>query len=59
MDFEELLNRYKRDFKSYRALIVLDDKLLRRYVLSWGPQLVQRKHDYPLGDTLKDLWDCV
>jgi hypothetical protein len=59
MDFDELLECYQRDFKAYRALIVLDDKILRRYVLCWNPHLVQRVHSFPMGESVKDLWDCV
>jgi hypothetical protein len=54
-----LLDRHKREFDSFRALIVLDEKNLRRYVLCWGPHLVQRRHSYPLADTLKDLWQLL
>ena len=59
LDFDELLDRHKREFDSFRALIVLDEKNLRRYVLCWGPHLVQRRHSYPLADTLKDLWQLL
>lgn len=59
MNFDELLEQYKESFEKFRALIVLDDKAMRRYVLCWGPMLVQRLHSYPMGDTLPDLWACV
>ncbi|MFA5900662.1 MAG: hypothetical protein WC829_16300 [Hyphomicrobium sp.] len=59
MGFDELLERYKDGFEPYRALIVLDDKALRRYVMSWGPELVRRHDDYPLDNDMAALWACV
>lgn len=59
MEFDELLEIIKEEFEVYRALIVLDDKALRRYVMSWGPQLVRRVSTWPAGDTITDLWGCV
>lgn len=59
MNFDELLEQLKAQFTDWRALVVLDDKALRRYVMSWGPALVQRLSDWPLGDTAPDLWQCV
>lgn len=59
MDFDSELDAQKENFAKWRALIVLDDKPLRRYVLCWGPMLVQRVSDWPLGNTLPDLWECV
>lgn len=56
MKFDDELDRHKDSFAKWRALIVLDDKAMRRYVLCWGPMLVQRLHDWPLGDSLPDLW---
>lgn len=57
--FEAALELHKEKFEPYRALIVLDDKALRRYVLSWGPQLVRRDHNYPMDDDMAALWACV
>lgn len=59
MNFDEELAIHKERFAKFRALIVLDDKAMRRYVLCWGPMLVKRENDWPLGDNLSDLWDCV
>lgn len=59
MDFDALLDLCKDSFEPYRALIVLDDKALRRYVMSWGAPLVRRVSDWPEGDTMADLWRCV
>jgi len=59
MNFDELLEIIKEDFEPSRALIVLDDKMIRRYVLSWGPQLVRRVSSWPEGETITDLWRCV
>lgn len=59
MQFEECLEAHKENFEPFRAMVVLDDKALRRYVLCWGPMLVRRVSDWPLGNTLHDLWDCV
>jgi len=59
MDFDELLGQLKEQFDDWRALVVLDDKALRRYVMCWGPALVQRLSDWPLGDAPGDLWACV
>jgi hypothetical protein len=59
MNFDELLEERKALFEDHRALIVLDDKAMRRYVLCWGAMLVQRWQDYPMGHTLADLWACV
>lgn len=59
MQFEELLEELKEGFTAFKALIVLDDPALRRYVLCWGPQLVRRHTDYLYGHTMAELWDCV
>lgn len=59
MDFEEALATQKENFEPYRALIILDEKQLRKYVLCWGPHLVRRIGDYALGHAMPDLWDCV
>lgn len=59
MDFDEALDTHKENFEPYRALIVLDEKQLRKYVLCWGPHLVRRHSHYPLGDAMPDLWECV
>lgn len=57
--FEAALELHKEKFEPYRALIVLDDKALRRYVMSWGPGLVRRHDDYPLDNDMAALWACV
>lgn len=57
--FDAALEIHKERFEPYRALIVLDDKALRRYVMCWGPQLVRRHNDYPLDSGMADLWACV
>lgn len=57
--FDTVLYQHKVEFESYRALIVLDGKALRRYVLCWGPMMVQRLDSFPGGETLADLWACV
>lgn len=57
--FEAALEIHKEKFEPFRALVVLDDKALRRYVISWGPQLVRRFDDYPLDNSMPDLWNCV
>jgi hypothetical protein len=57
--FATALADHKDAFESYRALIVLDDKPMRKYVLCWGQQLVRRMLDYPLGESMGELWDCV
>ena len=57
--FESALDLHKERFEPYRALIVLDDKALRRYVMSWGPGLVRRHDDYPLDNDMAALWACV
>ena len=57
--FDEVLELHKEKFVQYRALVVLDDKPLRRFVMCWGPHLVRRQHDYPMDNTLAHLWDCV
>lgn len=59
MDFEELLEERKEQFEAHRALIVLDDKAMRRYVLCWGPLLLQRLQSWTEGHTMADLWACV
>lgn len=59
MGFNSLLAEFKAQFEDWRGLVVLDEKPLRRYVMCWGPQMVRRVADYPQGDTLADLWDCV
>jgi len=59
MHFDDSLKDIKRQFEPWRALVVLDDKALRRQVLSWGPQLIRRLSDWPEGRHLADLWACV
>lgn len=59
MRFDDTLDRIKAQFVGFRALLVLDDKVLRRYVMAWGPLLVRRVDDWPLDDTLAGLWACV
>ena len=59
MDFDESLNVIKSDFAAWRALVVLDDKPLRRYVMCWRPSLVRRVSDWPIGSDIASLWDCV
>jgi hypothetical protein len=46
-------------FPPARALLVLDNKTLRRYVLSWSPLLVRVVKDWPDDDTLAAAWACV
>lgn len=50
---------HKELFEAYRALIVLDDKAMRRYVMAWGPQLVQVIDHYPLEYDMASLWRSV
>lgn len=57
--FDATLEIHKEKFVTYKALVVLDDKALRRYVLCWGPHLVRRHDDYPLDTAMADLWACV
>lgn len=59
MHFDTLLLLHKERFESWRAIVVLDDKPLRRHVLCWGPQMVRRVSDWAAGNGLADLWDCV
>lgn len=59
MDFDTILALRKEEFQEWRAMIVLDDKAVRRYVMCWRPSLVRRIHDYPSGYSLADLWACV
>jgi hypothetical protein len=59
MDFEAILSLRKEEFEPWRALIVLDDKSVRRYVMCWRGNLVRRISDYPMGYTRADLWECV
>lgn len=57
--FEAALQIHKERFPPHKALLVLDDKTLRRYVMCWGPQLVKLLDDYPLDNDLPTLWKCV
>ena len=59
MNFDDELDRHKANFAKFKALVVLDDRALRRYVVCWGPLLVQRLNDWPLSSSLADLWACV
>lgn len=59
MHFDSLLKEFKGKFEAWRALVVLDDKPLRRHVLCWGPQMVRQVSDWPMGHGLADLWECV
>jgi len=59
--FDIYLAEHKDRFNKPRALLVREEKTLRRYVLSWNPLLVRRNLEHePYGDpTLADLWACV
>jgi hypothetical protein len=57
--FDAALEIHKDRFEPYRALVVLDNKTMRNYVMCWGPQLVRRIDDYPLDNDLQTLWACV
>ena len=57
--FYEHLEALKEQFVEPRALLVLDDKVLRRYVLSWSAMLVRVLHEYPMDGSLPELWACV
>lgn len=57
--FLYLLEQNKEAFEPWRALVVVDDGPLRRLVLNWSPDVVRRFSDYPAGDTVRDLWNCV
>lgn len=59
MDFDTELDRVKQRFEAWRALVVLDDKPLRRYVMCWRPSLVRRVSDWPVTPGIASLWDCV
>jgi hypothetical protein len=59
MDFDHALERAKARFEDWRALVVLDDKPLRRYVMCWRPCLVRRLTDWPPRDDIASLWGCV
>ncbi len=59
MNFDEALRRVKERFEDWRALVVLDDKPLRRYVMCWRPSLVRRVLDWPVTPGIAGLWDCV
>lgn len=56
--FDAALELIKDQFPAYRAIVVVDDKLLRRLVLCWRPSLV-RRFMQPTGNTLADLWRAV
>lgn len=57
--FAEALAPHKDRFEPWRALIVLDDKPLRRYVMAWSRQLVRLVDGWPLEGDLPTLWRCV
>lgn len=57
--FRQILDEHKARFEPWRALIVLDDKVVRRYVMAWSPLLVRRVNDWPDGESMADLWACV
>ena len=59
MDFEDRLDLIKQRFEDWRALVVLDDKPLRRYVMCWRPSLVRRVMDWPVTPGIAGLWECV
>lgn len=59
MDFDDALERIKERFEAWRALVVLDDKPLRRYVMCWRPGLVTRINDWPERTDIASLWACV
>ena len=59
MNFDSALNEVKGRFEAWRALVVLDDKPLRRYVMCWRPSLVSRVSDWPVTPGIAGLWDCV
>lgn len=53
------LDEHKERFPPARALLVLDDKTLRRYVLSWSPLVVRMVKEWPDDETLAAAWSCV
>ncbi len=53
------LEEHKERFPPTRALLVLDDKTLRRYVLSWSPLVVRMVKEWPDDETLAAAWACV
>lgn len=57
--FDVYLAEHKDRFNKPRALLVREEKALRRYVLSWNPLLVRRVLDAYGDSTLADLWACV
>ena len=57
--FESALDLHKAKFEEYRALIVIDDKTLRRYAMAWSPLLVRLQDEWPLDNGMVDLWKCV
>lgn len=57
--FDMYLADHKDRFNKPRALLVREDKTLRRYVLSWNPQLVRQREYDGFGETLAELWACV
>lgn len=57
--FSEYVQDLGERFPEGRALLVLDDKTLRRYVLCWGPALIHRVNDWPEDSQPATLWDCV
>ena len=57
--FAEALEQIRDDFPDHRACLVLDDKTVRRYVVSWNPSLVRMVSRWPAGSSIQDLWDCV
>ena len=57
--FESALEIHKERFEPFCALIVLDDKMLRKYVMAWKPLLTKLVNEYPLDDDMAALWSCV
>lgn len=57
--FSAYLHNIKQEFPGPRALLVRDDKTLRRYVLAWSPALVRIWTTEPIGEDIGNLWECV
>lgn len=58
--FSVALDRIRDEFPEHRACLVLDDKVVRRYVVAWNPQLVRvLRGGWVSGRSLPELWDCV
>lgn len=57
--FAAALDEHREHFEPWRALVVLDDPVMRRYVVAWSAALVTVLNQWPDDTSMPGLWACV